>query len=475
MSLKKQTFKGIKWTSVSTISTTVLQILQIAVLARFLTAEDFGLMALVQVLLGLSLIVVDAGISNAIIHKKEISHVQLSSLYWLTVGCGILLFGAMFATAPWIAVYYNQPMLGELIRIMSFSFLVLPLGQQYRFLLQKQFCFNVIAKVEVVASLASFVLAVVLAYLNFGVYSLVYSAFLRVVLVSLLFFVRGLRIHRPSFILRFGDIKEFIRFGLFQVGENFINYFNTQLDIIIIGKLLGANVLGVYSLAKTLVMRPAQVINPIITRVTFPVMASVQSRIRALKVIYLKTIKYVSLINFPVYVLMAVFAKETVLILFGPAWLEAVPILRILSVFGLVRATGNPVGSLLLAKGRADLGFYWNLALFFIIPITVYLASGYGIIGVCIGLLSLQILLTFPNYFFLVRKIAKAGMVEYFLNIFIPLAITLFAAVAASTAFFASSDWVTLVVGAAIFVITYVIINHMTRYFTIDSLREFLR
>ncbi len=170
---------------------------------------------------------------------------------------------------------------------------------------------------------------------------------------------KGLKEYKPSFVFKVGKIKEFLSFGAYQMGEKSINYFNSQVDTILIGKLLGMEALGIYSIAKQLIMRPAQVINPIITKVTFPTMAKVQEDTERLKKIYLKTMNYLSSINFPIYAFLFVMAPDLVPLIFGDKWYEAIVIVQILSIYGAIRSTG----SLLLANW----GFYWNLGLFFYI------------------------------------------------------------------------------------------------------------
>ena len=207
------------------------------------------------------------------------------------------------------------------------------------------------------------------------------------------------------------------------MGERSINYFNSQFDTILIGKLLGTEALGIYTIAKNLVMKPAQIINPIITKVTFPIMAKIQNDTKQLKNIYLKTINYLCSVNFSIYMAIAVLAEPLVLLLFGDNWLESVVILQILSFYFMFRSIGNPIGSLQLAKGRADLGFYWNLGLFLLVPLAIYLGSFFGLVGVAFALLVLQIFLNFPNWFFMVRPLCGARFKEYFVQIILPLSI----------------------------------------------------
>ncbi|MEJ2499295.1 MAG: MOP flippase family protein [Sulfurovaceae bacterium] len=420
MSLKQQAIGGVKWTTVSTIVTTLLQLLQLAILARFLDPSAFGLMALVMVVIGFSQAFLDMGISNAIIHKQHITHEQLSTLYWVNIFAGFGLFLIISALAPLVSIFYGEPELTTLIIIVALTFLIQPFGQQFMVLWQKEMRFAEIARIDIVNKAVSLVVSVVLAYMGYGVYALVYGTLAGIISQTIQFMILGLKEHKPSFVFNIGEIKEFLGFGAYQMGEKTINYFNSQIDVLLVGKLLGTEALGIYSVAKQLIMRPAQIVNPIITKVTFPMMAKIQDDTEKLKNVYLKTINYLSSINFPIYVALIVFAPELVLLMFGEKWLAAVPIVQILSVYGAIRSTGNPIGSLLLAKGKANWGFWWNFGLFFYVPIGIYISSQWGLIGIAWGLVVIMMSLIVPNWYFLVQKLCYANFMEYHKQILIP-------------------------------------------------------
>lgn len=427
MSLKAKTLSGVKWTTVSTIIVTAIQLLQLSVLARFLAPTDFGLMALVMLVIGFSQAFLDMGISNAIIHKQTITNEQLSTLYWLNVLAGFVLFILICAASPLISFFYKEPELTKLIILVGLTFLIQPFGQQFMVLWQKEMRFAEMSKIDVVTKLFSLVVSVVFAYLGYGVYALVYGALAAVILQTILFVSMGVKEHRPQLLLHWGEVREFVNFGAFQMGERTVNYFNSQIDVILIGRLLGTETLGVYNIAKQLVMRPAQIFNPIITKVTFPAMAKVQNDWSTLKRVYLKTVNYLSSVNFPIYALMIALAPEIVFFLFGSKWMAAIPLVQILSIYGAVRSTGNPIGSLLLAKGRANLGFYWNLGLLFYVPVGIALASQWGLLAVSWMLVALSVSVLIPGWYFLVRPLCGATLGEYSLQMAIPFVLSLVA------------------------------------------------
>lgn len=460
MTLKDKAVNGVKWTSISSMLGATFQLVQLVVLAWFLSPEDFGLMALALVVIGFSQMFLDMGVSNAIIHKQDISKEELDTLYILNVCSGILVFCILYFVAPFLAIFYEEPELKKVIRWTSLSFAVQPFGQQFLILLKKELKFNEIAKRDILSKGISLVVAVALATNEYGVYSLVFANICAAFASTVLLLLVGLKHHRPSLYFKFSLAKQSVKFGLFQMGENMINYFNTQFDSILIGKLIGIEALGVYDIAKNLAMRPAQIINPIVTQVTFPLLAKMQHDVKGIRTTYLKTINYLASVNFPVYFFIAAFAKPIILLLFGNKWLEAVPVLQILSFYGMTRSTGNPIGALLLARGRADLGFYWNLGLFFLIPVSIYFGSQFGLLGTALTLLVLQLFLLVPAWALLIKKCCNADFNEYFSQLTTPFVL----AFAQGLVYFAllfliESPIPTLWVGGAIMITSSILLN----------------
>lgn len=425
MSLKRRAVSGIKWTTFSSVIVAILQIVQLVILARLLEPTVFGLMAITAVVIGFAQAFLDMGISNAIIHKQEVSHNQLSTLYWLNVLSGIVLFIIVSLCAPVVALFYQEAELTNIIILVAITFLIQPFGQQFIVLWQKELKFNDIAKVDILTKLVALIVSVVFAYYNYGVYALVYGVLAGTILQTLVFVYKGLREYTISFVFRLSDVREFLSFGLYQMAEKTLNYFNSQIDTLLIGKFLGVETLGVYNIAKQIIMKPIQIINPIVSKVTFPVMAKIQNDTERLKEIYLKTINLLSSINFPIYLFMLITAPQLVPLMFGEQWMDAVIIVQILSLYGALRSIGNPVGALLLAKGRADWGFYWNLGLFFYVPIVIYLFSQWGIEVLSWSLVGIMASLITPMWFFLTKPLIKANFLEFHKQIATPLSISM--------------------------------------------------
>ncbi|SKB51043.1 MOP flippase family protein [Maribacter arcticus] len=416
---KSKIVSGIKWTTIGTIVIALTALLKISILTRFLDKSDFGLMALIMFVLGFTDLFTDMGLTSAILHKQNISKKEYASLYWFNIGFSLLLYVMLFFISPFIAGFYEEPRLVTLIPLLGLNILASAVGRIFKTMEAKDLQFKYISIFEIFSAALSLILAVILAINNFGILSLVYSALLQYALQNLLYFIYGFKKYGLLFHYRFNETKAFLKIGIYQVGGQVINYFNRDLDILIIGKAFGQDVLGGYSLAKQLVYRPTQILNPIFTKVAGPVLAKLQFDLVELKRNYLKFLNYVMSVNIPVYLILIIFAPLIVEVFYGSGYENIVLLVRILSVYMLFRAIGNPIGSLVIATGRTDIEFYWNLISLFVLPGAIIIGSLYSIEAVAIAMTISMLILLVPSWYFLVYKLTGATLKEY-LNSFLP-------------------------------------------------------
>lgn len=421
MKLTNQAASGVRWTTLSGGVSTATETLRTVVLARFLSPIDFGLMAMVMVVIGLAQTYVDLGISAAIIHRQDATHEQLSSLYWVNIVSGFVTFAILWFCTPAIVFGFREPALLPLLHAVALAFLIIPWGAQFEILLQKELKFQVLAKQEIVSSIGGLIVAVVGAVIGQGVWALAYS-FLATLLIKTLLLMRiGIFEYRPLLHFRRADLKGYVGFGLFQLGERSINYISERLDQILIGPLLGAQVLGYYNFAFNLTARPISRINPILTRVAFPVFSRVQNDNGKLQRGYLKLVSFLTTVNAPLLVGLAATAPVAVPLIFGEKWIPAIILVQILSFMSLSRSVGNPIGSLQLAKGRADMGFWWNLLLFATSLPAIYIGGRFGAEGVALALLILQLVLQVPSYLYLIRPLIGTCVRDYVSAVMTPI------------------------------------------------------
>jgi O-antigen/teichoic acid export membrane protein len=419
MSLKSKTISGVKWTTFSTIALALVGIIKISVLARFLDAADFGLMALVSFVLGFMDLFMDMGLTSAILHKQDISKNEYASLYWINIIFSLILFAIISLSSTFIGAFYDESELVLLVPIMAISIIISAFGRQFKTIEQKQLNFKYIALTDILGAAIGLIAGVITAIKGFSVYALVYSALLQYAISNGIYFFNGLRARGLILRFRYQETKPFLKIGIYQVGGQVVNYFNRDFDILLIGKFFGSEILGGYSLAKQLVQRPMQILNPIISKVASSVLATLQKDKQQLKIKFLSFLNIISTINFVAYGMLVLLASPIIIMLYGIDYLDLVLLVQILSFYMFFRSVGNPVGSLVTATGRTDLEFYWNLFVLFVTPIVIYVGAQFSIELVALSLLIASLILLYPFWRLLIFRLCGASAGEFFLS-FIP-------------------------------------------------------
>lgn len=418
-SIRKKAISGTKWTGLSNAVITALQLLQLAVLARLLAPEDFGLIAIIMIVIGLAQAFGDMGVSNAIIYRQDVTREELSSLYWLNIVAGIVISAVIVLSGPFVSNMYADSRLEGLMSVAALSFLFTSFGQQFQILLQKDLMFTTLSKAEMAASASGVTVSILAALAGHGVLSLLWGMLANSALKSSILVAACWGQWRPYLRFKLGDIKKYASFGLFQMGEKLLNYFGGQIDKLFIGYMLGMQPLGYYSIAYQLMMRPLQVINPVLTRVALPVFAKMQSDDAGLRRGYTELLSTLSIVLMPIYMALIVLADPIVNLFLGPGWGSAAELLRILSILGFFYFIGNPVGSLLLAKGRADMGFYLNVLMIILYMLAILFGSRWGINGIAWGLVFSMAFVLFPIGFAIRWSLIRMRPLE-FLKSFLP-------------------------------------------------------
>lgn len=422
MSLKEKAFAAGRWTAASAAIRVCLQLLQTFVLARLLLPADFGLMAVASSMIAVAWLFADMGISRVLVHYDDVPSEALSSLYWLNIAMGLTLMALLWAVAPLLGKLYASH---GLVPLLQWSSLVFPLtayGQQYRVLAEKHLRFGALALNEIVSTLLGFVVAIAVAVGGGGVYALVAALLTTAAASSLMARLRLTDGWRPALRLHLKEARPYLRLGGYFAGGDLVNNLRMQADVFVGGLVASPTEMGIYSVPRNLSLRLAMIVNPIITRVGFPVMSRTRHDPVVLKAIYLQTLRMTASVNFPMYIALAVFADELVAVLYGSNFRGSGTYLRILALWGLLRSTGNPVGSLLSAVGHAGRAFWWNLVLLVLsLPLLWLGAQSGGLSGLAWTMLALQTSLFLPTWLWLVRPACNARFDEYSRSISAPM------------------------------------------------------
>ncbi|EKP4390978.1 MOP flippase family protein [Cronobacter malonaticus] len=421
MSLRDKTISGAKWSAISTVIIISLGLVQMTILARLMDGHQFGLLTISLVIIALADTLSDFGIANSIIQRKSISNLELTTLYWLNVGLGIVVCAVVFLLSDLIAAVLHNPDLAPLIRTLAFAFVVIPHGQQFRALMQKELEFNKIGAIETFSVLAGFTFTVVSAQYWPVAMTAILGYLVNTAVRTALFGFFGRKIYRPGLHFSLSSVSSNLKFGAWLTADSLLNYVNTNLSTLVLARILGAAVAGGYNLAYNVAVVPPMKLNPIITRVLFPAFAKIQDDIDKLRVNFYKLLSVVGIINFPALLGLMVVSNNFVPLVFGEKWVSIVPILQLLCIVGLLRSIGNPIGSLLMAKARVDISFKFNVfKTFLFIPAIV--AGGHlgGALGVTLGFLLVQIINTVLSYFIMIKPVLGSSYREYIQSILLP-------------------------------------------------------
>ncbi|WP_161954183.1 MOP flippase family protein [Candidatus Methylomirabilis limnetica] len=376
---------GVKWTTVSAIFRVGLQTLRIAILSRLLTPVDFGLMAMISILLGLIDAFMDLGTGNAIIQRRDTTSHQLASLYWLNLTFATAVSTFIIASTPLFSTFYAEPQLRMLLPWCAPLFLINAIGFVFRNVMQRDLNFALLARIQMIAVTIGSAVAVIFAFRGHGVFSLILAQLATAATTATLYVAFGRHSWHPTWHFDLRDLRGYINFGLYQMGERFVNYISANIDYLVIGRALGPHALGSYTLAYQLVVLPLTTINPILTSVAFPLFAKVQSDNAALRRGYLAIAKFLAFTTLPVLIGAGLTAPVLVPLVFGPKWGEAIRLVQILAFLGVLKSFANPSGSVLLAKGRVDIDFKWECFSATLNAITFAAVVHYGVAAVAIS------------------------------------------------------------------------------------------
>ncbi len=378
--LKGRTVNGLFWSFFSQGGRLGCQFIVVAVLARLLSSETFGLLATAIVLTGFGNIFVEMGIGVALIQKQDATLEHYDSFFWLNVGAGAFMTVLIVAIAPLMAGFYKQPHLQPVVMALSISYFFTSLVVVQQALLMKEMKFKQLAARDLGATIFSGVVGIVLAWQGFGVWSLVaqelvFSSFNAVL-------TWALSSWHPRFYFSSERVREVSHFSTHLIGFDILNYCARNVDKLIVGRFLGMEALGYYSLAYRIVLFPLQNIAWAISRVMFPVLSMIQHDLARVADIYVRMIGTIAFVVVPLMMGVFICAPEIVRIFLGEKWLPMIPLLRIFVLCGIFQSIGTTVGNIYLSQGKADRQFNLQTVGTLIVTVSVGAGLRWGVVGV---------------------------------------------------------------------------------------------
>jgi PST family polysaccharide transporter len=394
--LKLQTASGIKLSALSQMGRQGTQIVTAVILARVLAPSDFGLLNMALIVIGFAGVFKDLGTSSALIQKKELSERLCSSVFWLNVVFGLFVMMALILSTPLAGLYYQETRVVPVLRALSISFFVASFGFVHQALLERSLSFSLLARSEILSIVAGAIVGISMALLNAGVWSLVFQTLMTTLAFTILLWFSSS--WRPRRIFHWSDVKSVSHFSFNLAGFNIFNYFARNADYLLIGRYLGAQDLGVYTLAYRILLFPVQNISAVIGRVMYPVLSTLQNNDEEFKAIYLKIIRSIAFISFPLMTAAFALAEPLTLTVFGEQWQSAGLLIMILAPVGLVQSIGTTVGMIYQAKGRTDWMLRWGIGSGIFVTIAFVIGLRWGITGVALAYLVAVCILFYPSF-----------------------------------------------------------------------------
>ncbi len=359
-SLKHKTISGIKWTLAASIAQRIISFGTTVVLARILSPADFGLFALAFVMIDGFGIFKSLGFDSALVRRKdEDIEKACNTAFFLIPAMGMILFIILFFFAPIGAKFLNNPQVAPIIRTLALVFVISTFGKVPQTVLYRSMKFKYKSIAEVSGLIIYSAVALILAFSGFGVWSLVVAYILRNFTQILIEW------HFSEWSPRFEFDKsiawDMFHFGKYILGSGIITFLYSNLDNIIIGKLLGVTMLGYYAISMNITTFLSQYFLNKVGMVMYPVYSRIQKNAEEVRMALLKALRYVALLTFPFAFGVFLFARDILHYVFGDKWLPATNTLKILSFAILFRSIGVVIWPAFLARGRSKVDFQISL------------------------------------------------------------------------------------------------------------------
>ncbi len=397
MSLKKQALSGVKWTFIQQVGVQGIGFVISIILARLLSPKEFGLIAMITVFIGIGNTLLNAGMGSSLIRSKEeeLDEADYSTVFYFNLIMSIIIYGIIFIAAPYIALFYKQPLLTSLVRWLALVLIInaFVLIQQTR--LTKLMDFKTQAKVAIPSLLIGGGIGLSMAYLGYGVWSLIAFNLAKSFFNALFLWVQSK--WKPLWIFHREKFKKHFHFGYKLTLSGLLDTIYNNAYNIVIGKFFLPAQVGFYQRAKTLTMYPVGTISAIMGKVTYPLFSKIQNDNSRLKSVYKKILQMNIFVLAPILTTAGVLAKPLFRFLLTEKWLAAVPYFQILLITGLLYPIHAFNLNILNVKGRSDLFLKLEIIKKILVTIAIIIALNFGIYGLLWSSVITSILAFFIN------------------------------------------------------------------------------
>lgn len=385
MSIKNQAAKGMMWNSIERFSSQGIQFVLTIVIARILSPDDYGLVAMLGIFIAIAQTIVDSGFSNALIQKKNRTEVDYSTMFYFNIAMSIVIYLLLFVSAPFIASFYNQPALVNVARVYGISLITNSLGMIQMTRLTIALDFRKLAIAALSSVVVSGCIGVWMAYQGYGVWALVFQTiFANFTWVVVLWMLAR---WMPKWCFSWNSFKGLFSFGSKLLFSSLLHTLYTNMYSLVVGKYFNASILGYFNRAYTLGQFPVQNFGNIVQKVLYPIQCRYQDENEEFNRIFVMYLRISSYVLFPIMIGLAVLAGPVISLLLTEKWLPAVPFLQIICLSMMWFPIMQANVSVLDAKGRSDYHLKSEIIKKILAVIILFVTLPMGINEVCWGLL----------------------------------------------------------------------------------------
>jgi teichuronic acid exporter len=398
MSLKKQALQGAVWTYLQQFGTQFITFVASIILARVLLPEEFGLIGMIAIFMGIGNTLFDGGMTSSLIRSENLDEVDYSTVFIFNLIVSIVIYCFVFLVAPYIADFYRQPALKDVTRVYTLSFLFSAFGSVQNTILTKSMNFKKQTLLAVPALITGCVVALFLAYNNYGVWSLVGMTLTNTFVLSTILWITSK--WKPSFMFSKDKFKKHFNYGYKLTLSGVLDIIFTNIYQIVIGRFFSASLVGYYTRANQLMMMPVGNVSTALNKVAFPLFAEMQHDEERLRNAYKKIMLMVLFIICPAVMLMIVLAEPLTVFLFTDKWLPMVPIFKIICLSGFLYPLHMYNLLILQVKGRSDLFLKLEILKKILQVLVVGVSLQFSFYGLLWGQVVLSVLGLFINTYY---------------------------------------------------------------------------
>ena len=383
MDLRQKVLSGLRWSAGARFLGQLITWAITIIVMRLLTPGDYGLMAMAGVFIAFLMMLNELGLGAALIQKQEIDETTLRQTFGMLWVINFCLFLILLLIAPLIGSFFHEQRIVPIVRLLSIQFIMMPFAIIPQSLITREMNFKGISIVDFVSAIAGSAITLILALSGLGVWSLVWGSMAIIVSRTIGLNVISSYLHIPIF--SFKGMAQTITFGGYVTISRILWGFYTQADTFIIGKLLGKELLGFYSVGVTIATLPMEKVSGIINQVAFPAFSRIQNDSKMAASHFLKAVRVMSFLAFPVLWGMSSIAPELVAVLLGDKWRLAVVPFQLLSLVIPIRMISNLMSPAVMGLGRPDISFYNTLLAFVVMPLVILIFTHWGLTGACLA------------------------------------------------------------------------------------------